>query len=313
MKNISRVFLISITLIIASLLILGCSSNQSITKENAYLVITDESNKEVVLEKKPERIIPLSPSYLGIFEALDGKIVGRVANKNGVPKVYENIEEVGNVYNVSLEKVISLKPDLVILYKGVNDKLADTFKENNIHAIVLDMRTLDQIKNTIKVISEVLGKKAEGEKLNEDMDKKIKEIVDRYPNPGKKIVILHSTSQQVTVQLDNSIAGDISKTLNLNNIATNLSPLKDNTTSAPYSLETIVENDPDVILVTSMGKIESIKKSMEQNVESSPAWNSLSAVKNKKVKYLPQELFLVSPGLKYPEAVSYMAREVYGK
>lgn len=313
MKNISRVFLISITLIIASLLILGCSSNQSITKENAYLVITDENNKDVVLEKKPERIIPLSPSYLGVFEALNGKIVGRVANKNGVPKVYENIEEVGNVYNVSLEKVISLKPDLVILYKGVNDKLADTFKENNIPAIVLDMRTLGQIKNTVKVISEVLGKKEEGEKLNEDMDKKIKEIVDRYPNPGKKIVILHSTSQQVTVQLDNSIAGDISKTLNLNNIATNLSPLKDNTTSAPYSLETIVENDPDVILVTSMGKIESIKKSMEQNVESSPAWNSLSAVKNKKVKYLPQELFLVSPGLKYPEAVSYMAREVYGK
>lgn len=313
MKNISRVFLISISLILASLLILGCSSNKSITKENAYLVITDENNKEVVLDKKPERIIPLSPSYLGVFEALDGKIVGRVANKNGVPKVYENIEEVGNVYNVSLEKVISLKPDLVILYKGVNDKLADTFKENNIPAIVLDMRTLDQIKNTVKVISEVLGKKEDGEKLNEDLDKKIKDIVDRYPNPGKKIVILHSTSQQVTVQLDNSIAGDISKTLNLNNIATNLSPLKDNTTSAPYSLETIVENDPDVILVTSMGKIESIKKSMEQNVESSPAWNSLSAVKNKKVKYLPQELFLVSPGLKYPEALSYMAREVYGK
>ena len=46
-----------------------------------------------------------------------------------------------------------------------------------------------------------------------------------------------------------------------------MTPLESNPTSAPYSLETLVSANPDVIFVTSMGKLETIKKSMMENVE----------------------------------------------
>ena len=73
----------------------------------------------------------------------------------------------------------------------------------------------------------------------------------------------------------------------------------------------LVSANPDVIFVTSMGKLETIKKSMMENVENNPAWQTLPAVKEKKVYFLPQELFLLSPGIHYPEAVEAMAKLVY--
>ena len=59
------------------------------------------------------------------------------------------------------------------------------------------------------------------------------------------------------------------------------------------------------------GKLETIKKSMMENVENNPAWQTLPAVKEKKVYFLPQELFLLSPGIHYPEVVETMAKLVY--
>ena len=312
MVNIKKYLTLCLLLLFSLAILAGCGKEeQSNSHQGAYLVITDDNGRQVVLEHKPERIIPLSPSYLGPLEALDVKIVARVANKTGVPAMYKDLPEVGNVYNVSVEKVIAEKPDLVILYKGMNDKLVEIFQQNNIPAVVLEMRTYDQVKHTMDILGQITGKEDKAKALNDEMDKQIAAIASKYPNPGVKVAILHSTAQQVTVQLDNSIAGDVAKLLHLQNIASGLTPLKDNNTAAPYSLETIVEANPDTILITSMGKKEVIKQSMEKYVESSPAWQSLPAVRAGKVEYLPQDLFLLSPGLNYPKAVETMAKAVY--
>ena len=42
-----------------------------------------------------------------------------------------------------------------------------------------------------------------------------------------------------------------------------------------------------------------------------PAWGQLKAVKEGRVYFLPQKLFLSSPGMDYPEALRYMAHVVY--
>ncbi|WP_278977151.1 hypothetical protein [Phascolarctobacterium faecium] len=46
-------------------------------------------------------------------------------------------------------------------------------------------------------------------------------------------------------------------------------------------------------------------------MKSNPAWASLEAVRNNKVYLLPERLFLLNPGLHYPDAVKYMAKTVY--
>ena len=60
-----------------------------------------------------------------------------------------------------------------------------------------------------------------------------------------------------------------------------------------------------------MGEGPDIEKRMRADVTNNPAWSSLSAVKNGKFYVLPEKYFLLSPGLNYPAAIKYMAKQVY--
>ena len=58
------------------------------------------------------------------------------------------------------------------------------------------------------------------------------------------------------------------------------------------SLESVIEADPDYILVMTMGSEKNAKTYMAENIENTPAWSELSAVKNGRYIYLPKDLFL---------------------
>ncbi len=314
MKKINNLLYIALIVVFCSVILAGCgSTKQDANSESSsgYLTITDDAERQVTLDKKPERIVPLSASFLEPLHAVDASIVARVSAKTGIPDQDKDLPEVGNVYNINIEKVIEQKPDLVIAYKGMNDKFVSSFEDNGIPVIVLEMRTYDQVKHTVDVLGKIAGNSDKATALNEEMDKKIADIKAKLPQEEKRIAILHSTSQSVTVQLEGSIAGSVSELLGFTNVAAGTTPLEDNPTAAPYSLETLVQQNPNIIFVTSMGKMEVIKKSMMDNVESNPAWQSLPAVQDNKVYFLPQEMFLLSPGIHYPEAVETMAKLVY--
>ena len=76
-------------------------------------------------------------------------------------------------------------------------------------------------------------------------------------------------------------------------------------------METLVEQNPDIIFVTSMGKPGEIENRLRTDFKNNPAWNSLQAVQQGRVYVLPENLFLINPGLRYPQAVKYMAKQVY--
>ena len=97
----------------------GCGPNAENTKpasdDKAFLTITDDTGRTVVLPEKPERVVSLATSYLNMIDAVGGKIVGRASSKIGeMPETMKNVPEVGFVYNINMESLIGLKPDLVL-------------------------------------------------------------------------------------------------------------------------------------------------------------------------------------------------------
>ena len=149
------------------------------------------------------------------------------------------------------------------------------------------------------------------ENLIRDMDAEIKAVVDKVPKQPLRVAILHSTAQGLTVQLDGSIAGSIVKMFGWQNVAAGMTPLEKNPDAAPYSMETLAEQNPEIIFVTSMGDADEIKADFLKAVESNAAWQAVGAIKDNRLYFLPQDLFLLSPGLRYPEAVKTMARLIY--
>ena len=296
-----------------SLLLTACGAPAAVNPQtgSAYATVTDDNGRTVTFDKKPERIVVTSASFLEPLYAVGGSVVGRPDSKSKIPEAAKSVTNIGRVYQIDAEKVLSLTPDLVILNKGMNEKLLSTLEANGIPSIVIDMKSYEDVKREVKIFAQVTGEKEKGETLVKEMDEKIQGVLARVPKEKKRVAILHSTSQGLSVQLDGSIAGSIVKMLGWENVASGMTPLEKNPDAAPYSMETLVEQNPDIIFVTSMGKMDEIKKNMEKTIAESPAWQSIPAIQQGKLYYLPQDLFLLSPGLHYPEAFEMMAKLIY--
>ena len=302
-------------ILIAGLFMSGCGTEKNsppaeVTQE-VFATIDDDAGRKITLANKPQRIVVTSAGFLEPMHAVGCEVVGRPDSKNQMPDWAKNLPSIGQVYQIDVERLISCAPDLVIVNKGMNEKLLPVLDENKIPALVVEMKTYDDVKRALKIFSTLSGDVAAGEKISNDMDAEIKSVIERVPKETLRVAILHSTAQGLSVQLDGSIAGSVVKMFGWENVASGMTPLEKNPDAAPYSLETLAEQNPEIIFVTSMGDAAELKANMEQAIAENAAWQAVGAIKNNRLYFLPQNLFLLSPGLRYPEAVRTMAALIY--
>ena len=299
-----------------SLLFSGCAS-QSKEKQAAeastdYLRMTDDAGRTVVLPKKPQRIAVLSTSFLDVLYGVGGTAIARPSSKTlAIFPASQTAGEVGFVYNINSEQLLSLEPDLVIGFQGIHEKMIPILESSNIPVMMLNMKTYDDVLAKVELFGNIAGTQATAQSMIDKMQIKINEIVAKLPAQSKKVVILHATAKTVTVELDNSIAGSVVKMLRIKNIAVGSQSVEGDPDRTPYSLEKLVEGDADAILVVTMGNVADIEKRMKADIESNPAWAGLRAVKTGQIFFLPSELFQINPGIRFHEAVEYMAKIVY--
>ena len=293
----------------------GCGGDKN--TETGVVQIVDDNQRTVTLKHVPQRMVVLSPSFLELVQALDGTVVGRAKTQIGrVPDFAKNADEVGYIFNINVEKIISLKPDLVVAYKGMHERYIDILESNNIPVVVLSLKSYDDVKHSLVTLGKIMGKEENGRQAANKLDADIKSTVDKLPKDTRTVAILHSTNMGVTMEKDTSIAGCCAKLLHLRNIISGptkavAGPMGSQPDMAPYSLENLVEQNPEIIFITSMGEKADIENKLRSEAMDNPAWQSIKAVRNKQVFYLPDELFLLNPGLRYTEAVRYMAAKLY--
>ena len=291
--------------------IAGCGAKSAVAPApDAYLTVTDDAGRVVTLPKQPQRIVPLSPSFLDLLYAVGGQAAGRPSFKTGnMPPPAQSLPEVGHIANINVEQLMGLHPDLVIGFQGMHEKLIPILESSHIPFLIIKMTTYQDVQDKIKLFGALTGNGRQATEVADGMRSRIEAITDRVPAAAKSVAILHATPNSVTVQLDNSIAGSIACMLRLQNIAAGSAG--QNMEMAPYSMEKLVEGDPDIVLITYMGSREDIEKRLRDDVRSNPAWNGLRAVKNEQVFFLPMELFLLNPGIHFDVSVDYMAKVVY--
>ncbi len=291
----------------------GNSDTKQATNTNtsaAYLTVEDMAGRKVILNAKPQRVVALAPSHLGLIEAVGGTIVGRATSKVGtIPESMKAVPEVGMVYSINMESLVGLKPDLVLASRNQHEKFIPLMESNKIPAIEIEIKTFDDVKKTLGLLGDVYGTQDKATAQIAALDKAIAEVTAKVPKEKKNIVIMHATASSVTVEGSKSIAGCVSDILGFRNVAAEA--LKGKSEKTPYSMEALISQNPDVIFVTSMGKEDEVENRLRKDFKDNAAWNSLNAVKNNQVFVLPENLFLINPGMKYPEAVKYMAGKVY--
>lgn len=298
----------------------GCTPQNAATTANTsqsngvYAEITDDAGRTVTLKEKPQRVVVLSTSILNFVSAVDGDVAGRATVKSedaAIADKYKDVPDVGPVYNVSTEKIMELKPDLVIASAKQHQKLIPILEQNHIPVIALKSKSYEDVKRDLEIVGKVYGKEEAAKAKSSEMDTEITAIVDKLPQEKKKIAIIYATPSAVSVQLPSSIAGNVADILHFENVASAAAQDAKDAEKVPYSMEALVEQNPDSIFFTSMGPKDKIEKRIQADVKNNPAWSTLRAVQEGHVYVLPENYFLLNPGLEYPKAIAYMAKLVY--
>jgi len=297
------------------------ASDYGIIINEEDVVFTDEAVEEITIKKNPQRVVVLYNSYLEMWDQAGGTVVGRVEESED--KIVENAmsaEVVGTLSTPSLEKILSLQPDLVIAassYKAQREMIP-VLNQNNIQVIALDNDLLEDYYKTVRLFTAITEREDLYENHINQIQKRVDEIISKAPtDKNYKAVILFATAKSIAVRDSNTMVGEMLKDLNVTNISDGAVSVGDSDTKA-FSMEKIIQEDPDFIFVQTMGSdLEKITEKLKSDVQDNPAWASLTAVKEGRYIVLPKNLYLYKPNDKYPEAYEGLAKmlypEVYGE
>ena len=282
------------------------------SETESQITIVDPLNNEVTLDKKPQRVVVLMNSILDLWYMAGGTAVARVSGTVNVPPEAEKIEEVGSVGSPNIERIIALKPDLVIMTStmAAHRELKDVFEQNKIKYLYVNYMVYDDFISYLDLFTRITGREDIFKTRVADIKNKINSTIKKVSAQKKpKVLILFATTKSVQCELPSGLVGDMVNMLGADNIVKD-SPAK-GATKVEFSMERIVERDPDIILITTMGDVEKCRARVKEDIESNQAWASLRAVREGNVHYLPKDLYIYKPNERYPEAVENLAKILY--
>lgn len=273
----------------------------------------DGRGEEVTIKKEPKKTVMLFASFIDIWIKHGGELIGMVEQSEGyVLPGTENIPTVGKQGGFSLEEIIALKPELVVLSANTKSQmeLVPALEANNIEVLVLDYRFKEDYFKIAKVFSAVNNKMDIFEQEAKVVREETQAIIDLAPKENNpKVLIIFATAKSISARTTDTTIGEMFNDLNVINIADSSN---DMLSDKNFSMEKILEEDPDFIFVQTMGSdTQAIQERIEMDAESNPAWASLSAVQNNKYLVLPKDLYTYKANDRYAEAYEELAKILY--
>lgn len=282
-----------------------------ITEEKVSFV--DGAGQEVHINKNPQRTIVLFASYLDLWIRNGGDLIAMVEDKSDmvVPGT-EGIETVGKTGAISLEKIISLEPDLVILSANTSSQaeMVESLRQNGIQVIAIDYTFKEDYYKTVRLFTAINDREDLYKENAVSVKKGVEEIINKVPKEEvPKVFIMFASSKSIKSRGSGTTLGQMLADLNTKNIAD-----LDNVAleDKGFSMEALIDEDPDFIFVQRMGSDnEKVLERIKQDAQSNPAWSSLSAVKNDRYILLPKDLYTYKANQRYPEAYEELAKILY--
>ena len=284
-----------------------------IAESEQTITVIDSRGKEVVLQKKPKRVLPVYTTYLNVWYECGGTAIGRPSSESAEldPRAV-SLPQVGHVTTPNMEKVFSLKPDLVLLRYGFagHSRIVPMLEQAKIPFLSVYYETFQDYLIIADVFSRLTGRSDIRDDSLAHVKAGVQSVIDRCKAKKQpRVLILFGAAMGVTVKLSGSLVGSMVEDLNAINVAHD-AKLTSNEMQI-FSMERLVERDPEVILVQTMGNPQMVKGKIRSDIESSPAWKTISAVKSGRVHYLPVNGFLYKPNSRFAETYSYLAHLLY--
>lgn len=226
----------------------------------------------------PQRIISLAPDITANLRIIvpEDRLVGRTDYCN----TSKDIPSVGNILEPSIEKIISLKPDIVLATKEGNQPATVTkLRQLGIKVFVFgESNSWQSVQNNFLLLGRLAGEEIKAKKLLNALAARVKDIQTNKRRTESKIFIQLNATPLMTTGNDTFIS-DIIRHAGARNIADG------SVTKWPvFSLEEIIRSDPDMIIISDMGEITKTAQEMWQK------FPNLKAVRNNHIYVMKADL-----------------------
>lgn len=260
--------------------------------------VSDFQGRSVTIAARPSRIVSIGPSITEFLFALGAgdRVVG-VDDFSDQPAAAKNIDKVGGV-KVNLEKVVSLKPDLVFTVK-FSDGTIERLVSAGLTVIVVDPQSVADVSRTAVLIGTAVG--ADGSKLSASIDAQLNSVKEKVAAATTKPRVFHEVdasdpTKPYTVG-PGSYIQDLIALAGGVNIAANAG-----SAYPQLSLEEVVKADPEIIVLG-----DADYGVTADQVAARPGWSAISAVKNKKIFAISDSL-VSRPGPRVGDAALAYAK-----
>jgi iron complex transport system substrate-binding protein len=276
-------------LLLLALLAAACGGNGSTTdaagpagQGAAFPVTLDSPGGKVVLDRRPERIVSMSPTATEMLFAIGaGPQVVAVDSNSNYPKEAPTTDL--SAYQPNLEAIAGYKPDLVV-YSDDPGELAAGLGKLGIPALAEPAAArLDDTYAQIDQLGRATGHPAEAARLTATMRAEIAKIV-AAGRPERHLTYYHELDKNLYTATSRTFIGQLYGLLGMENIADAAD--KDKSGYPQLSAEYVVKADPDMIFLADT----KCCGQSARTVAARDGWDQLKAVKSEGVVELDDDI-----------------------
>lgn len=247
----------------------------------------DDLGGTIRMDKKPERIISMAPSITEMLYSfgLGDRIVG-VSTYANYPKKATEKEKIGNVTDPNVEKIVSLKPDLVLAAAVNKMEYIDKLKSLGIPVAGFAPSSISETISVMNKVGRLTGEQFIAKKLTEKMVEQVAEIEELVAEklkdnkrPGVFYEIWHDplmTAGKGTF-IDNLIK--IAGGRNIGGLAKGSWP--------QYSLEKLLLENPEVYISSHHSDAHTFTV---EGLKERPNYSTLKSVQNDRIHFIKQDV-----------------------
>ncbi len=224
------------------------SSPSSAPRSTDLQIVTDEIGRQVAIPRYPRRVISLAPSVTEMLFALgvEERIVG-VTSYCDYPPAARGKERVGDVLNPSLERILALQPDLVILSTATQlERFAQRLEAAGIPLYVVDVERVEDVFRSLENVGAIMGCRTEAERVVRALRARLERVRARVRGRPRPRVLLVVQRDPLIVPGRGAFMTDLVQEAGGQSITADAER-----EWTPYSLETVVARAPDVIILPS--------------------------------------------------------------
>jgi len=220
----------------------------------------------------PEKIISLGPSIteqLYLLKVENRLIANTVYCKR--PPEAEEKEKIGTVVEVNIEKIVSLKPDLVIATSLTDRKAIKKLKNLGVKVIEFpSSKNFAELCQQFLELGKIVGKEKEANEIILETKTKVEAIKRKVKSLFKPKVFIQIGANPLYTITRDSFINDLIEFAGGENIARDIG-------IGLYSREEVVMRNPDVIIIVTMGVIG------EEEREIWKKYETIKAVKDNEI------------------------------